>query len=325
MATLKTTFAGLELRNPIIVSSSGLTDSAEKNRKFYEAGVGAIVLKSLFEEQIMLEADWLGDPNMYPEGSDYLVEYIRQHKLSEYLELIKETKKVCPIPVIASINCYQDAEWVDFAKQMEAAGADAIEINILALQTDVQYNYGSFEQRHIDILSHIKKTVSIPVIMKLGDNLTNPIALIDQLYANGAAAVVLFNRFYQPDIDIEKMKQISGNVFSTGADLAKTLRWIGIASAAVNKLDYAASGGIHSPESVIKAILAGASAVEICSAFYQNSYALVGEYTRFINLWMDRKGMKTISQFKGMLNVSDLNGVNTFERTQFMKYFSSRK
>ena len=107
MATLKTTFAGLELRNPIIVSSSGLTDSAEKNQKFYEAGVGAIVLKSLFEEQIMMEADWLGDPNMYPEGSDYLVEYVRQHKLSEYLELIKETKKVCPIlllPVSTAIR-----------------------------------------------------------------------------------------------------------------------------------------------------------------------------------------------------------------------------
>lgn len=325
MATLKTTFAGLELRNPIIVSSSGLTDSTEKNQKFYEAGVGAIVLKSLFEEQIMLEADWLGDPNMYPEGSDYLVEYVRQHKLSEYLELIKDTKKVCPIPVIASINCYQDAEWVGFAQQMEAAGADAIEINILALQTDMQYNYGSFEQRHIDILSHIKKTVRIPIIMKLGDNLTNPIALIDQLYANGAAAVVLFNRFYQPDIDIEKMKQISGNVFSTGADLVKALRWIGIASAAVNKLDYAASGGIHSPEGIVKAILAGASAVEICSAFYQNSYALVGEYIHFLNLWMDRKGMENIPQFKGILNVSDLNGVNTFERTQFMKYFSSKK
>lgn len=326
MATLKTTFAGLNLKNPIIVSSSGLTDSPEKNQKFYEAGVGAIVLKSLFEEQIMLEADWLGDPNMYPEGSDYLVEYIRQHKLGEYLELIKESKKVCPdIPIIASINCYQDAEWIEFAEQMEAAGADAIEINILAFQSDIHYQYGAFEQRHIDILSHIKKNVHIPIIMKLGDNLTNPVALIDQLYANGAAAVVMFNRFYQPDIDIEKMKQISGNVFSAGNELSKSLRWIGIASAAVDKLDYAASGGILSPEGVVKAILAGASAVEICSAFYQNSYALVGEYLRFLDLWMDRKGMDSIAQFKGMLNIKDLNGVNTFERAQFMKYFSSRK
>ena len=325
MATLETTFAGLKLRNPIIVSSSGLTDSAAKNQKLSEAGAGAIVLKSLFEEQIMMEADWLGDPNMYPEGSDYLVGYIREHKLGEYLNLIKESKKVCNIPIIASINCYQNADWVEFAAKIEEAGADALEVNILALQTDVQYTYGAFEQRHIDILSHIKKTVNIPVIMKLGDNLTNPIALIDQLYANGAAAVVMFNRFYQPDIDIEKMAQSAGNVFSTDADLSKSLRWIGIASAAVNKLDYAASGGIHAPEGVVKAILAGASAVELCSALYLNSYAVISEYTRFLNTWMDRKGMENINQFKGMLNVSDLNGVNTFERTQFLKYFSSHK
>ena len=296
MATLETTFAGLKLRNPIIVSSSGLTDSAAKNQKLSEAGAGAIVLKSLFEEQIMMEADWMGDPNMYPEGSDYLVGYIREHKLGEYLNLIKESKKVCNIPIIASINCYQNADWVEFAAKIEEAGADALEINILALQTDVQYVYGSFEQRHIDILSHIKKTVKIPVIMKLGDNLTNPIALIDQLYANGAAAVVLFNRFYQPDINIEKMIQVSGNVFSNEADLSKALRWIGIASA-----------------------------VEICSVLYQNSATIIEEYIRFLNLWMDRKGMETISQFKGILNVNDPKGVNTFERTQFLKYFSSHE
>ena len=325
MTDLKTTFAGLSLRNPIIISSSGLTNSVGKNKKLAEDGAGAIVLKSLFEEQIMLEAEQLKDPAFYPEGSDYLAEYIREHKLSEYLTLIKESKKVCPIPIIASINCYSDSEWVDFAKQIEEAGADAIEINILALQSDIQYTYGSFEQRHIDILRHIKKTVSIPVIMKLGDNLTNPVALIDQLYANGAAAVVLFNRFYQPDINIEKMIQVSGNVFSNESDLSKALRWIGIASAAVNKLDYAASGGIHSPEGIVKAILAGASAVEICSVLYQNSATIIEEYIRFLNLWMDRKGMETISQFKGILNVNDPKGVNTFERTQFLKYFSSHE
>ena len=324
MATLETTFAGLKLRNPIIISSSGLTDSAAKNQKLYEAGAGAIVLKSLFEEQIMMEADWLGDPNMYPEGSDYLVGYIREHKLGEYLNLIKESKKVCDIPIIASINCYQDADWIEFAKKIEEAGADALEVNILALQTDVQYTYGAFEQRHIDILSHIKKTVNIPVIMKLGDNLTNPIALIDQLYANGAAAVVMFNRFYQPDIDIEKMEHISGNVFSNASDLSKTLRWIGIASAMVDKIDYAASGGIHKPEAVVKAILAGASAVEVCSAIYQNTNMYIGEMTRFLQTWMEGKGFKNIAQFKGKLNAKDVQGINMWERTQFLKYFSSK-
>ena len=271
MTDLKTTFAGLSLRNPIIISSSGLTNSAGKNKRLAEAGAGAIVLKSLFEEQIMLEADQLKDPAFYPEASDYLEEYIREHKLAEYLTLIKESKKECSIPIIASINCYSDSEWVDFAKQIQEAGADALEINILALQSDVQYTYGSFEQRHIDILRHIKQTVTIPVIMKLGDNLTNPVALIDQLYANGAAAVVLFNRFYQPDINIENMEQVSGEVFSTSADLATPLRWIGIASSVVNKIDYAASGGVANPEAVVKVILAGASAVEVCSAIYQNT------------------------------------------------------
>ncbi len=326
MATsLQTTFAGLSLRNPIIVSSSGLTDSAAKNRKLSEAGAGAIVLKSLFEEQIMMEVHQNDDPSMSPEAADKLSVYILHHKLNEYLSLIRESKKVCDIPVIASINCYKDDVWADFAKQIEEAGADALEINILSLQTDVQYTYGSFEQRHIDILRHIKKTVKIPVIMKLGSNLTNPVALIDQLYANGAAAVVLFNRFYQPDINIDKMTQVAGNVFSNEADLANSLRWTGIASAAVSKIDYAISGGIHSAEGVVKAILAGASAVEICSVIYQQSSAVINEYNKFVSDWMAGKGMESIAQFKGKLNVGDVKGVNTFERTQFLKYFAQHE
>lgn len=324
MTDLKTTFAGLQLKNPIIISSSGLTNSAGKNKKLAEAGAGAIVLKSLFEEQILIEADQLKDPT-YSEGNDYLADYIREHKLAEYLELIKESKKVCDIPIIASINCYTDTEWIDFAKQMEEAGADALEINILAVQSDIQYKYGSFEQRHIDILSHIKKVVKIPVIMKLGDNLTNPVALIDQLYANGAAAVVLFNRFYQPDINIEKMEHISGEIFSNASDLAIPLRWIGIASAVVDKIDYAASGGVANAESVVKAILAGASAVEVCSAVYLNTNAFIGEANRFLSAWMERKGFRNIAQFKGKLNIKDVQGVNTFERTQFLKYFGKKE
>lgn len=324
MADLKTTFAGLTLKNPIIISSSGLTNSAGKNKRLAEAGAGAIVLKSLFEEQILLEADQLKDPAFNPEASDYLDEYIREHKLAEYIDLIKESKQACSIPIIASINCYTESEWTEFAKQIEAAGADALEINILALQSDIQYSYGSFEQRHINILRRIKQAISIPVIMKLGDNLTNPIALIDQLYANGAAAVVLFNRFYQPDINIESMEQVSGEVFSTATDLATPLRWIGIASSLINRIDYAASGGVATPESVVKAILAGAAAVEVCSAIYQNTNAFIGESTRFLSSWMERKGFENIAQFKGKLNIKDVQGINTFERTQFLKYFGNK-
>ncbi len=324
MADLKTTFAGLQLRNPIIVSSSGLTNSADKNKKLCEAGAGAIVLKSLFEEQITMEADSLRSSE-YAEGNDYLVDYVRGHKLVEYIQLIADSKKHCNIPIIASINCYTDSEWIDFAKQIEEAGADALEINILALQTDRDYKYGSFEQSHIDILRHIKKVTQLPVIMKLGENLTNPVVLIDQLYANGAAAVVLFNRFYQPDIDVEKIAYTTGDVFSVPADLNTPLRWIAIASAAVDKIDYAASGGVHSAKDIVKVLLAGGSAVEMCSMIYQNSSACIQEMLTYLEGWMKAQGYDTISQFKGKLNAKDVKGVTMWERTQFLKYFSSKE
>lgn len=325
MADLKTTFAGLQLKNPVIISSSGLTNSPEKNKKLEEAGAGAIVLKSLFEEQIMLEADQMQDSIYYPEGGDYLVAALRQHKLSEYLLLISESKKQCRIPIIASVNCYSDSEWITFAKEIEKAGADALEINILSLQTEPEYVWGAFEMRHISILKHIKEVVNIPVIMKLGNNLTNPVALINQLYANGAAAVVLFNRFYQPDIDIRKVAHSAGPVFSNGSEIANALRWIGIASSEVCQIDYAASGGVHKPEDVIKAILAGASAVEICSTIYLNGSQCIRPMLSFISAWMNDNGFEYISQFKGQLNVKDVPGINTFERTQFLRYYGTKE
>jgi tetratricopeptide (TPR) repeat protein len=192
MKTLETSYAGLKLKNPIIVSSSSLTDSAEKNKKLCEAGAGAIVLKSLFEEQIHLEVEDMEDFDPFVVGGNDLAEYMRNHKLEEYFALIRETKRMVDIPVIASINAYDEANWIDFAKKIEEAGADALEINILALQTTLEYQYGSFEKKHIDILKLVKKAVKIPVIMKLGDNFTNPVALIHQLRANGADGVDVY-------------------------------------------------------------------------------------------------------------------------------------
>lgn len=325
MSDLKTTFAGLTLKNPIIISSSGLTNSAVKNKKLEEAGAGAVVLKSLFEEQIALETAQMQNSVYYPEGGDYLVEALRGHKLSEYLRLIKESKESCRIPIIASINCYSDNEWTNFATEIEKAGADALEINILSLQTDELYEWGSFEQRHIDILKHVKQHINIPVIMKLGNNLTNPVALINQLCANGAAAVVLFNRFYQPDIDIDKVKQSAGQIFSSHSDLGNSLRWVGIASAAVCQIDYAVSGGVHNEKDVIKAILAGASAVEICSTIYKDGNEVIKPMLNTFSKWMNDKGYEYISQFKGILNTTDLRGINTFERTQFLKYYGTKE
>lgn len=324
MTQLKTTFAGLSLRNPIIVSSSSLTNSAEKNKKLELAGAGAIVLKSVFEEQILMEANHMATYGS-PEGEDYLTTYVRSHALNEYISLIEETKKLCTIPVIASINCFSNSEWTDFAHTVELAGADALEINILSLQTERDYQCGSFEQRHIDIVSNIKKQIAIPVIVKLGSNLTNPIALINQLYANGANAVVLFNRFYQPDINIDTMTYSAGDIFSTPADLSNGLRWTAIASAQVPQIDYAISGGIHDGQAIVKAILAGASAVEICSVIYQRGNRVIAHMNQELSQWMERQGYETLNEFKSSMNALSTGASNPFERTQFMKYFSSKE
>ena len=324
MANLKTTFAGLSLDNPIIISSSGLTNSADKIKKLEEAGAGAVVLKSVFEEQINMHAGSLSGYGA-PEADDYLSAYVRSHALNEHISVITEAKKACKIPIIASINCYSDSEWEDFAILMEQAGADAIEINILSLQTSKEYVPGSFEQSHIDILRHIKKNVKIPIIMKLGTNITNPIALIDQLRANGAAAVVLFNRFYQPDINIDNMTFTSTNILSSPCELADRLRWTAIASAEVEKMDYAVSGGVHCGNGIVKSILSGATAVELCSVIYEKGNKYIATMKQELNDWMDKNGYKTISQIKGKMNAKAEGEVTPFERTQFMRYFSSHE
>lgn len=324
MSILQTTFAGLTLRNPFIVASSGLTNTPEKVAALEQAGAGAVVLKSIFEEQINREALHL-DGNGSGEADDYLASYVRSHALNEYVKLIQEAKKRVSIPVIASINCYSAAEWVEYGRTLAEAGADAIEVNLLSLQTEKEYRAGSYEQLHVEVLDSLKAAVSLPIIVKLGSNFTNPVALIHQLYAHGAAAVVLFNRTYQPDIDIEKLQFTSGSVFSNEAELAQRIRWTGIASAQVPQIDVAVSGGVQRGEDIVKSILAGASAVEVCSAVYQGGDKVIREMLTVLEEWMGRKGYDAIARFKGALSAQEKNGYTYFERTQFMKYFSGRE
>ena len=320
MKRLETTFAGLKLKNPFIVSSCNLTNSAEKNKKWEDAGAGAVVLKSLFEEEIEAEAGWMNE-GAHAEELDYLQAYQRAHRLEEYLHLIKETKAICTIPVIASINCYRLTEWTDFAKQMEEAGADAIELNIMSIVAEVDYEYGAFEREHIEIVKKVKQTVNIPFIVKLGKNLTNPIPLIHQLYAHGASGVVLFNRMATPDINLKTMKLSRGEVLGVPTDLYEPLRWIGLASHRVPKLSYAASGGVHDGESMIKALLVGASAVEVCSVLYKKGAGVIEEMLHTLEAWMEANNYTQISNFKGMMNAGKTGGGAAFERTQFFKHY----
>ena len=320
MKRLETTFAGLKLKNPFVVSSCNLTNSAEKNKKWEDAGAGAVVLKSLFEEEIEAEADWMNE-GAHAEELDYLQAYQRAHRLDEYLHLIKETKAVCTIPVIASINCFRLTEWTDFAKQMEQAGADALELNIMSINADLDYEYGAFECEHIEIVKKIKQTVNIPFIVKLGKSLTNPLPLIHQLYANGASGVVLFNRMVAPDINLKTMAYGRGEVLGSSTDLYESLRWIGLASDRVPKLSYAASGGVQNGEAMIKALLVGASAVEVCSVLYKKGVEVIPEMLQTLEEWMKVNNYKQVSDFRGLMNAGKTGGGAAFERTQFFKHY----
>lgn len=324
MNTIEVKYAGLTLRNPIIIGSSGLTNSATKVKELERAGAGAVVLKSLFEEQILMDTERLLKPDDYPEALDYISTYVKSNTLKQYLDLIKESKANCTIPVIASINCYQSDSWAPFAKDIEEAGADALEINIFRIATDVDERAGQYEQLHIDILRKVKEVINIPVIIKLGQRFSNIVSMVNDLKANGAAAVVLFNRFYQPDIDIAKLQFVSGPVFSTSAEFSNTLRWLGITSGQIPNLDIAASTGIHDPESVVKALLAGATAVEVCSAVYLQGAGLIQHLTTYLEEWMFNKGYTRVDEFKGLLNFKNVEDQSVYERVQFMKYFSNR-
>lgn len=324
MDKLTTTFAGLTLRNPIIVSSSGLTDTAAKCFELEEAGAGAVVLKSIFEEQIMQEHDRWYDP-ANAEGDDYLRTYLRANSLAEHIGLIEEAKRLCNIPIIASINCSTRSEWVEYASLIEKAGADALELNIMEVMTDMDYEYGTYERKHIEILDRVRQYVRLPVIIKLGMNLTAPVALVNQLYANGASAVVMFNRPYRPDIQIESGNFHAGEMWTRPSDICDALRWVGICSARIPHLDYAISGGVHDGWNAVKSLLAGASAVEVCTSIFWNGSKRIEVMKEQLLQWMDEHGYDSIRQFRGRMNMDAAEGSNLYQRTQFMKYFSGYK
>ncbi len=326
MIDLETKYLGITLKNPIVVSSSGLTNSVEKIGKLAEAGAGAVVLKSLFEEQINYEINnsiTKGEGFDYPEALDYIKEYTKENNVNDYLSIIKNAKEAYDIPVIASINCFSKGDWVEYAKRIEDAGADAIELNVYVLNTCKSSKAEDYENVYYDILRAVKKEVSIPVVMKLGLYFSNLVRVVDMMSAYGADGVVLFNRFYEPDIDIHKMSVKPAEVFSSSADLRRTLRWVAIVSDKVNKLDVAASTGIHSGEDVIKVLLAGASAAQVCSAIYKNGPEVITQMLEDVEKWMEEKDFDTVDEFKGLMTYGKIKDPALWERSQFMKYFSS--
>lgn len=325
MANLTTKFIGLELKSPIIVGSCGLTADLNKMQEMANNGAGAVILKSIFEEQINREASNCITDDSYPEEADYIQNYVRAHAVQQHIDLVKAAKAKVEIPVIASINCLRDGEWVSFATELEKAGADALELNVFVLPTDEFVESSAVENMYFDIVKHVKSVVKIPVIVKISRYFTNLPAFVSKLKAYGADAVTVFNRFYEPDIDIERLTVGSASVFSLPTDLRTTLRWTGILAGKDKMLEISSSSGVHSGDAVVKLLLAGASTVQVCSAVYEQGIGAVRSMNHFVNSWMDRKGFGTIEEFKGKLSYADAAHAERYERAQFMKYFSDRK
>ncbi len=323
MANLQTNYLGLDIKNPIIVSSSALTNSVEKIKKLEEKGAAAVVLKSLFEEQINYETSSLLQHKRYPEASDYILNYAKENTLNEYLELIKEVKTSVSIPVIASINCVSEKDWTKYATEFEKAGADALELNIHIVVSDKKIKPVEIEQKYIDILKKVKKKINIPIAVKIGSHFTNIGRIVDRLNAYGAEGVVLFNRFYEPDIDIDKLKFTSAEIFSSPSDIRHSLRWVGITSNLIPNIDISASTGVHNGKAAIKMLLAGAQSVQVCSTLYKNGIDELTKIIREISDWMDNKNYKSIADFRGIMSYREIKDPAIYERAQFMKYFSS--
>ena len=328
MVNLETTYLGLKLKNPIVAASSGLTSSVEKIVELEKAGIGAVVLKSVFEEQIngevtsMLSKDTQNSG--YPEAEDYIKGYLRDNTIKKHIELIESAKKAVNIPVIASVNCVSPDEWTSFSKDFQDAGADALELNIFYIPTDRHEKPGVVEQLYIDVLRKVKSQVSIPVAVKFGIYHSNILGMAEKLKANGASGIVMFNRFYEPDINVDTLEITSSEVFSSPSDIRRSLRWVGMVSSAVTNLDIAASTGIHDVNAVLKQLLAGAQVAQLCSTLYLNGVNVVPEMLTGISDFMKKWNFKKIDDFRGRLSYKNIPDPMLYERSQFMKYFSNR-
>ena len=325
MPDLSASYLGLQLKNPIIIGSSGLTDSVEKIVKLEKMGAAAVVLKSLFEEEIIMEMDekihsMTNRHFVFPESMDYMEAIDQPNILADYLELISASKKLVGIPVIASINCVSSQKWTFFAKEIEKAGADALELNLFFLPSDNQRGEKEIIDATLEIISKVKLSIKIPVALKISAFQSNLIRYCEYIDQAGVEGIVLFNRSWLPDIDINQLVISSGFVLSSPSDLGNTLRWVSMLSGRSN-CDIAASTGVHDGAGLIKQLLAGAKVCQVVSSLYINDLVQITKMTDELTRWMVSHEFSTLDQFRGRLSQTNSGNPAAWERVQFMKHF----
>lgn len=321
---MKTEYLGLELRSPVVAGSSPYTSDAEHLRACVRHGAGAVVLKSIFEEQILRQAASLERASREGMGDagEYLQRYLGDAYRGQFLRLVRDAAAT-NVPVIASINCIaSDPAWADYARSLANAGASALELNIFLQPTDRHRSSGELEHGYAEVVRQVVAAVPVPVSVKLPMRLTNFLAVADMLLGYGARGVVLFNRFFEPDINIEKMTFVGSDPFSHPSELRNVLRSAALCSAALPQLDLAVSTGVHDGEAAVKAMLCGARVVQLCSAIRYGGYEAIGRIDRFIDRWADRHGFSSQSEFRGRMSYGNA-GDDMLQRVQYMLYFPS--
>jgi dihydroorotate dehydrogenase (fumarate) len=341
MADLHTTYLGLNLRNPLVAGSCGMTNNVKHIKEIAEKGVGAIIAKSIFEEQINVDTEKVirdeegaikvmtraSDKGIarrvhdYDEAYSYIYDFARKNTLDKYLSFISESKKAIDIPLIASINCVSNSDWHSFAKKIEEAGADALELNIYILPSDWRRSSADNENIYFDIIREVRGFVNIPVSVKIGYYFSSLSQSVQKLSQSGVKGIVLFNRPYNTDFDIEKMEVSHGSIYSNKEEYNHTLRWMSILSEYVD-CDLSASTGVHTWEAFVKQLLAGATTVQIASALYHEGFGVITEILNGTAAWMKHHGFETIGAFRGKLSKSKLENPAAIERVQFMKLYS---
>lgn len=327
---LRTTYMGLTLSSPVVVSACPLSENLDNILHMEDAGAGAVVLFSLFEEQIRKEEalmDSVIESTSYfhPEATAYFPDLEDYHVGTQaYLDLIRQAKARVDIPVIASLNGISHEGWIDYARQMEQAGADGIEVNIFFIPADVGITSAEVEQRYLEIVRIVRRTVNIPVAVKLNPYFSAMGTMAADLRDAGADALVLFNRFYQPDIDVERLRLVSDLQFSTANEIRLPLLWIAILHGRV-PVSLAATTGVQTADEVVKYLLAGADVAMTASSLYKHGIDYLDRMNKDLADWMERHGFASIDAFKGVMSQKNITDPTAYERANYIRILEGQK
>jgi dihydroorotate dehydrogenase (fumarate) len=327
---LSTTYMGLKLKNPVVPGASPLSSSLDGIRRLEDAGAPAVVMHSLFEEQIALESNQLDHyldyfREAYPEALTWFPEEEDYHVgPGGYLEAVSKAKQAVSIPIIASLNGVTPGGWVSYAKQIQDAGADAIELNPYFVATDPDQDAAAVEQRLLDILVAVKANTTLPIAMKISPFFSAMAHLASQLAQAGAGALVLFNRFYQPDLDLEELEVVPSLTLSTSADLRLPLRWVAILYGKV-PVDMAITSGVHTHEDVLKGLMAGAKVTQVTSELLLKGPSRIAAILDEVQRWGEEHEYKSVAQMQGSMSQKNVAEPAAFERANYAKTLQAWK